>query len=110
MAAIGGSHARLLLVMRLWALSTSMLQRAHRAVASSYIGLHRQDSSDSSSTRRSTAASRRRSAPSTTCSNRSYTQLIATPGLVDVDDEQVDDAPAMDSPPWTDVFWWRLSR
>ena len=111
-AAIGESHARLLLVMRLWALSTSMLQRAHRAVASSYIDLHRQDSSDSLLNAPLNGGV---APPLGTVnylpSNRSYTQLIATPGLVDVDDERKSTARQLwDSCcPWTDAsFWWRL--
>ena len=96
----------------LWALSTSMLQRAHRAVASSYIDLHRQDSSDSLLNAPLNGGV---APPLGTVnylpSNRSYTQLIATPGLVDVDDERKSTARQLwDSCcPWTDAsFWWRL--
>ena len=43
----GSSSERLALTLQLWHLATSVLQRAHRAVASSYIELDRLDRRES---------------------------------------------------------------
>ena len=132
--ALKRSSERLTLTLQLWHLATSVLQRAHRAVATSYIELDRLDRVE----RRDSNAS-----PSLLpvgglggigsasglglnlligsgsgiggggggmTSSRSYPQLIARPGLQDVDDERKTAIRLMweTCVPWSDAaFWWQ---
>ena len=142
-AALNATQERLQLTLHLWGMATSVLQRAHKANSSSYLELDRLTRLSSSSSRPPSplGASERGNGhspplgPTSSLSgghevlsaagngsglwsgslppSRSYPQLIAQPGLHDVDMERKQSARALFDTccPWTasrvpHAFWW----
>lgn len=117
-AALHTSLERLLSTLRLWIMSTSVLQRAHKYVAQSYVELEQLDASSLSSLPASGSGhslvqnlGSSVGGASRLPFSRSYPQLIAMPGLHDVEEERMQPIRILYEhcvPCASTAWWWHL--